>query len=110
MRCELSSISEVITLLEEQTRWLRILAMPQLHAAVQSALPTTQERNAFELCDGSHAGTDIARLVGVNKSTVSRWFKCWREAGIAYEDSSGRPRHLIGLTSMGVTLDPGGDR
>ncbi len=89
---------------EEQLRWLRAAAIPQVRKTIASALETKQKREAFELCDGKTTVTAIAKKVDVSQPTVSRWTIAWQHLGIVYEGGGGIA-HLISLKALGLGLE-----
>ena len=94
----------LLAAVEEQLRWLRAAALPQVRKTVIAALETKQKREAFELCDGKTTVTAIAKKVKVSQPTVSRWTIAWQHLGIAYESSDGIA-HLVSLKALGVPLE-----
>jgi len=93
-------------LLAEQLRWLRAAAMPSVRATIVRALPKQEQRRAFELCDGTRSGTEVAAAVGVSKQSISNWSSAWRNLGIAYEVEERKVKHLISLAALGVEIEP----
>jgi hypothetical protein len=97
--------ARVEQLLEEQLRWLRAAAMPQIRGTIAVALDTTQLRKAYELCDGTMKSNEIAAAVGISKQGFSNWTRRWRNLGIAYEVEGRRVRHLISLAALEIPLE-----
>lgn len=110
----MQSESRVEALLAEQLRWLRAASMPRVRDTVAETLGTTQQRKAYELCDGTRKSNAVASEVGISKQAFSGWTKRWRNLGIAYEVDDRRIKHLISLAaleiSIEVTDDPGARR
>jgi hypothetical protein len=100
-----------ITLLEvaeEQLRWTRAAAMPQVRLAVEAALGNVDRRRAYELLDGIRTSTEVAKGAGVPKTTLSRWTRDWRNLGIANEVSTtkgARIRHLVSLAALDIPIE-----
>ncbi len=92
---------------EEQLRWLRAAALPQVRETIEAALTKTEMRRAFELCDGNHTGAQVAKAAGVSPQSISNWTKRWRNLGIAYEIEGGAIRHLVSLESLEIPLEVG---
>lgn len=63
-------LAELLATSQEQLRWSRAAALPGIRATVADALPTTQQRRAFELCDGTRQST--GRAVGGISGLLSR--------------------------------------
>ena len=110
-RCSVSTgpvndqLSELVDIAREQLLWQRAASIPVIKAALDETLQTTKMRKAYDLCDGEHTFRQIATAVGVSLGTVSGWSKKWRESGLAFEDSTGRVRHLIGLGALGLPVE-----
>jgi hypothetical protein len=96
---------ELVEVAREQLRWQRASTIPSVRAALDEALTTTAMRRAYELCDGSRTFRDISKEAGVAIGTLSGWSRRWREQGLAYEESGGRLRHLIGLEALGLPIE-----
>jgi len=96
----MSDAEKLLAVAEEQLRWLRAAALPQVKETVDSVLPKTEMRKAFELADGTRTGAQLATAVGVSPQSISGWTKRWRNLGIAYENGEGAVRHLISLESL----------
>lgn len=79
--------------------------LPALGDALGRALTTPEMRRLYDLCDGSRTSRELAAAASVSVGTVSNWTRRWREAGIVYDDDSGRLRHLIPLSTVGLGID-----
>src|SRR4051812_43165328 len=90
---------------EEQLRWQRAAALPDVRRTVEQALTTTQLRRAYELCDGTRQSNDIAKAVGISKQAFSDWTRRWRDLGIAHETTGRRLCHLTSLKSLALPLE-----
>jgi hypothetical protein len=95
----------LIAAIEEQTGWLRALALPQVHRTIEQTLTKTAMRKAYEATDGRATVRDVADVAGVSKSTVAGWWSRWRAVGIAVELDGGRVRHLVSLKDVGIPID-----
>jgi hypothetical protein len=103
---ETSAPTTVEGLLAEQLRWLRAAAMPGVRRTIVDALPKPEQRRAFELCDGSRSGAEVASAVGVSPQSISNWSSAWRNLGIAHETEERKIKHLISLAALGVEIEP----
>ena len=103
-------LAKLVEIAQEQLRWHRAYALPEVRKTIELALPTTQVRRAYEMCDGTKQSVDIAKAVGASKASMSGWTKRWRDSGIAFEVEGRRIQHLTSLASLGlrVELDDGG--
>jgi biotin operon repressor len=90
---------------EEQLRWTRAAAIPAVRQTVLDALLRSEQRRAFELCDGSRSGPEVAKAVGVSRQSISNWSTAWRQLGIAYEVEDRKIRHLVSLTALGIAAE-----
>lgn len=95
----------LLAVAEQQLRWIRAAALPQVRETVLAALPKTDMRRAFELCDGERTGAEVAKEVGVSPQSISNWTKRWRNLGIAFEVKGGANSHLISLESLEIPLE-----
>lgn len=104
-------LSRLVATAEEQLRWVRAAALPGVRETVEQALAKTQLRMAFELCDGEHTNSEIAKALKTSEASVSRWTRRWRDLGIAYEVSTPSGRrimHLISLEALGLPVELAG--
>ena len=98
-------------LLAEILRWQRAAVLPEVRKTIESALSaktadaTKKLRIAYEMCDGTKPGGEVAVAVGVSKQSISNWTRRWRELGIAYETGERRIRHLVSLEALGLPLE-----
>lgn len=106
------SVEELLTQLlmavREQQRWQRAAALPVVRQTVAETVRTTEQRKAYEMCDGKTPNKKIAEAIGKSEATISRWASSWRDAGIAYEGDDGT-RHLVSLDTLGLPVEIGGD-
>jgi hypothetical protein len=72
-------LAELLATAQEQLRWQRAAVLPEVRKTIEATLTTMQLRQAYEMCDGTKAGTEIAKAVGSSKQTVSRWAQRWRD-------------------------------
>jgi hypothetical protein len=100
------AVDPLLAAIEEQTRWLRAIAMPQVRESVMRTLTKPKMRAAYEASDGKNAARDVARTAGVSLGSASGWWRRWRAVGIGIELPSGRVAHIVTLRDLGLTLDP----
>jgi biotin operon repressor len=99
-------------LLAEIMRWQRAAVLPEVRKTIESALTaktadaTKKLRTAYEMCDGTRPGSEIAAALGVSNQSISNWTRRWRELGIAHETDDRRIRHLVSLDALGLPLEP----
>lgn len=98
-------LGQLLAVATEQLRWQKAATLPQIREAIDRSLSRTKHRRAFEACTGKATATEVAKSVGVSKQAISQWTAVWRELGIAYQDESGRIRHLISLEALGLPLE-----
>jgi hypothetical protein len=97
-------LAQILAAAQEQLRWQRASVLPDVRKTIEATLTTTQLRQAYEMCDGTKTGTEIAKAVGSSQQTVSRWAQRWRDVGIAYDEDS-RVKHLTSLSALGLPLE-----
>jgi hypothetical protein len=100
-------LAELLATAQEQLRWQRAAALPQVRETIDQTLTTTQMRRAYELCDGSRTGSGIGSAVGTTQQTISNWTRRWRDLGIAHEAEEG-VKHIATLKSLGLPLEVDG--
>jgi TnpA family transposase len=98
---------EMLATAREHLRWQRAAVLPDVRKTIEDTLTTTQLRRAFEMCDGTTASADIAKVVGASKASMSEWTRRWRDLGIAYEVEGRRIRHLTSLSALGLSVEIG---
>jgi hypothetical protein len=100
-----SDNAAIEALLAEQLRWLRAASLPSVRETVQTALKTSDQRQAYEFCDGSRTGKEIAAAVGVSPAAITGWSQRWRNLGIAYETVEKKIIHLVPLATLELPLE-----
>lgn len=98
-------VDRIVALLEEQLRWQKAAAMPQVRNTVEAALTTTQLRLVYDLCDGQRTFEQIAKAVGASKGSIGNWTRRWRDMGIAFDRPDGRIEHLATLAALGIPIE-----
>jgi hypothetical protein len=91
--------------IRDQTKWLRFLALKDLRQALELAVPTSTERMAYELSDGTRSTREVAALAGVSQPTISRWWRQWNGLGLGAVDDRGRFAHLSSLRALGFDVE-----
>lgn len=87
-------------LLEELVAWTRFIARPQLENALRAILKDDRHQVAYELTDGLRTQTDIAKLAGIDQTTVSDLWARWRKAGIV-RTRDRKAERLASLSDLG---------
>ena len=100
-------LAELLETAREQLRWTRAAAVPSLRETIEQTLTTTQQRRAYNMCDGTTTGQAIAEAVEASTGSISGWTKRWRELGIAYEVEGRRTRHIASLDALGIPVEAG---
>jgi hypothetical protein len=98
-------LAELLAIAQEQLRWQRATSIPAVKELIEDTLGTTQQRRAYEMCDGTNQMGDIADSVGVTPRSITNWTRRWRDLGIAYETEDRRTKHLASLDSLGLPID-----
>lgn len=94
----------LIAAVQEQTGWLRALALPEVRASIERTLTKNTMRAAFEASDGTRTVREVAAAAGASIGSISSWWSRWRALGIAVECSGGRVAHLVSLKELGLPL------
>ena len=95
----------LVAAIEEQTGWLRALALPQVRQTIEQTLTKTPMRKAYEASDGTATVREVARAAGASTGSIAGWWARWLAVGIGVEIKGGRVRHLISLKDLGIPLD-----
>lgn len=90
----------LVALSERQNDLLRILVQPIAQEAARQGLRSADERKVFRLTDGTRSSRQIEAETGVSKSTVARWWKNWRSAGLVVEPAAGTGRAVLTLDEL----------
>ncbi|HVV58306.1 MAG TPA: hypothetical protein VHC45_08075 [Gaiellaceae bacterium] len=98
-------LTDLLATAKEQLRWSKASVLPGVRSTIESSLGTSQQRRAYEMCDGVKTSKDIAAAVGASPASLSNWTRRWRDLGIAYETPEGRIQHLASLATLGVPLE-----
>ncbi len=90
----------ILQQLTEISNWLKLAHGEAIRQRLEKILDTEIKKRAYEATDGSASTRDIAKLVGVDQKTISRWWSDWSKAGLVEPsiDRQDRPRKLIPLT------------
>jgi hypothetical protein len=100
--------SRLLEVAEEQLRWIRAAAIPEVRRTIAAALDSVERRRAYELHDGSRTGVEVSVAAKVPQQTLSRWTREWRNLGIANEVTTSkgiRIRHLMSLSALGIPIE-----
>lgn len=98
-------MSRLVELAEDQLRWQKAAVLPQVRQTIDAALTSTKRRQAYEMCDGTRRGAEIAAAMNVTRQAFSKWAGPWRDLGIVYETPDRRLKHLASLDSLGLDIE-----
>jgi hypothetical protein len=101
-----AELSLLISELRETNALLRAVARPELRRLAQETLESASERRAFQATDGSKTTREVAASSGASQSSVSRWWRAWRLAGLVATTPSGAMRPLLTLDELGLPITP----
>ena len=87
-------------LLEELVAWTSFMARPQLESALRALLKEERHQLAYESTDGQRTQTEIAKLAGMDQTTVSDLWARWRKAGIVRMRDR-KAERLLSLADLG---------
>jgi hypothetical protein len=73
---------EQTSLLREILKWIRFMGMREVKNTLLNALDTEQKRLVYHLSDGSRGVIEIAKLVGLGKTTVFDMWQTWLRLGL----------------------------
>jgi CRP-like cAMP-binding protein len=103
---EIGLLVEILAELRRTNDHLQVLMIPTLRATLDHVLGGAAERRAYEISDG-HLGTrEVAARAGASAGSVSGWWNKWRQSGVAIATTSGRVRHVLPLSALGMEVPP----
>lgn len=97
-------LAQLLATAQEQQRWQRAAVLPVVRQTVAETVKSTEQRKAFEMCDGKTPNKEIAEAIGKSEAPISRWASSWRDTGIAYEAEHGT-RRLVSLDALGLPIE-----
>lgn len=103
---EKSKENQVIEILKEILKWIKVTSIPQVKKLLLELLPSDEEKIAYHFSDG-RSSREVAKVSGVNYVTITRWWKTWIKAGIAeYISVKGgkRAKKLFLLEDFGIPV------
>ncbi len=95
---------EIVGLLKELVKWTRWMALPSVREILERLVDTDERKAVYELTDGEHTTRSIAGATGVNKGTVSRWWREWESQGIVVEVPGTRGKRGKGFSLLELGL------
>lgn len=101
------SLDRLVAIAEEQLRWTRVSAIPNLKQTIEKTLTTTKHRQTYELCNGTRTLRDIANGGNVSLGTASGWTTSWRNAGLLYDTPKGVQR-IVSLRDLDIPVKVSG--
>lgn len=95
---------ELIGLLREVRALARFMVLQEARKAASALLDTDNKRRVYSASDGTKSVREIAQSTGVNKSSVSNYWREWQGAGIAelVPGTPGTRRAIFSLDDLGV--------
>lgn len=92
------------SVLAEILTWTKLIYGPQVGAQLKEILDSKEKRKVYEATDGHASTRDIENSIGVNKNTVSKWWKEWSSMGIVEPGPArkDRPKRIISLKQFGL--------
>ena len=103
---ELQELVEIRECLAELVRLTRVQTFPNIKACLENSLGSPKERLAYDLTDGEHSQTQIAKAVGVTQPAVSYWWNKWRKLGLTDKSDRypGRQQRCFALRDFGIPV------
>jgi len=102
----LEVLTSIETTLKEILKWVKVTSIPNVKKLLLEVLSSDEEKIAYHYSDG-RGSQDIAKLVRVSHTTVTRWWKAWIYAGIAENVSvkgGERARRIFSLENFGIEV------
>ena len=103
---------DILKELKEQTKWLRILASPNLpiiKKTIEENLTTKEQKRIYDLSDGKNSLKDIekklkAKGIKVSHVTVYNYWKKWVALGLVIKSGEqvGRFEKIIDLADLNI--------
>lgn len=102
----ISETEDVVVILKEILKWVRIQAQPLAKARIEAALPEAAHRRLYQALDGKQTQGQLASSLKTSQPTVSRLISSWVRVGIVEEMSPGRYAKSFDLGTLGIDLNP----
>jgi hypothetical protein len=93
---------ELLKVVRETNRWLRIMAMPLLRERLASVLAKPEMKLVYQNSDGRQM-REVASAAKVGHTTVQRYWQDWAAQGLVEPtEVPGRFRKIIDLKEVGL--------
>ncbi len=92
-------------ILEEMLRWIKVTSIPHVKDLLDSLPP--KEKIAYHCSDGRNNTRTIAKIIGVDHTTITNWWKKWNTKGIVEPLSVRRGiryRHVFELSDFDIKV------
>jgi hypothetical protein len=101
-------LEQAVELLRELVAYTRAANHLTITKVLETILDSDDKRLVYQLSDGDASARDIQRLSGVNKDSISEWWREWEQIGIAQQSRSsnvkGRRQRLFSLSDFGIAV------
>ncbi|GAG67821.1 unnamed protein product [marine sediment metagenome] len=104
-----SNESDELKELREQTKWLRLLALPTVIKTIEENIKTKEQKRIYDLSDGIKSTNDVAKKlfeerIKVSHMTVYNYWKRWFALGLVVpsEKYSGRYKKIVELSDLNI--------
>lgn len=97
---------KVVDVLTELLAWTKLEARPRVAARLSEILDSNEKKLVYEYSDGTRGVREISERIGVDKNTVSTWWKEWDGLGVMEQATSrrGRRQRLVSLEDVGIEV------
>jgi len=97
-----------VQLLEELLAWTRFANRQSLVDMIQSVMSDEHHLRAFEATDGGRSQRQVGEAAGLSQRAVSDLWLKWRRLGVVTIEASGRAKHLMRPSDLGIRIPPMG--
>lgn len=99
-------LDEILVVLKELLKWNKFQGVQTLKEIIRQLLETDEEKMIYEQSNGHKSARDVAKLVGISKTTVTNYWKKWSKVGIVIDSEKypGRMKRIVSLDEVGIEI------
>lgn len=99
-----SRLDTLIKEVQENRRWLRVLAWNDILDAVGEALQEDWEYHLYDMVDGETSSRELEEELPKSRNTILNRLDRWKEMGIVIQNSEGKYDKIVPLEVLNFEL------